>query len=265
LEFREPFSAWTHCASLLLSLPGTLLLWRAGRGDRPKQFGLLAFGLSLAACYAGSTLYHGVRLPERQLAWFETLDFIGIYLLIAGTVTPVALFVLRGRWRWGLLTFVWLLAAVGIGLRLTSAPLSRAVSTGLYLGMGWAAVLAYSELVRALSHRAVRPVLLGGLLYSTGAVLNHVGWPPLWPGAFSAHDLFHLFVMGGSLSHYWFMVKVVAPLERRPDGSAGPGAESLCPEELGTARARVGNGRNEGTCTGARPLPCPEGPPDVRA
>jgi hemolysin III len=215
LQFREPVSAWTHCAGLLLAAPAALALWRAGRSDRLKQLGLLAFGLGLAACYAGSTLYHGVRLSGRQLAWFATLDSIGIYLLIAGTVTPVALVVLRGRWRWGLLGFTWLLAAAGIGLRLTSAPMSRLTSTALYLGMGWAIVLAYAELARALSHRAVRPAVLGGLLYSAGAMLNHVGWPRLWPGVFSAHELFHLFVLAGSLCHFWFLFKGVAPFPRR--------------------------------------------------
>jgi hemolysin III len=215
LQFREPVSSWTHCAWLLLALPATLLLWRAGRGDRLKQVGFLVFGLGLTACYAGSTLYHAVRLPERQIAWFVTLDFIGVYLLIAGTITPLAVVVLRGRWRWGLLTSTWLLAGGGIGLRLASAPMSRLISTAVYLGMGWAVLLASVELLRVLSRRAVRPALLGGLLYSTGAVLNHVDWPPLWPGVFSAHELFHLFVMGGSLSHFWFMLTVVAPFERQ--------------------------------------------------
>jgi hemolysin III len=215
LTFREPFSAWTHCAWLLLSLPATVLLWRAGRGDWLKRFSFLVFGCSLAACYLGSTLYHGVRLPEPQLEGLATLDAIGIYLLIAGTLTPVALIVLRGRWRWGLLTAVWLAAAAGICLQLTSVTMSRTLSTGIYLGMGWAIFLGYFEMGRILSHRALWPVLLGGVLYSIGAVLNHVHWPSLWPGVFSAHELFHVFVMAGSLCHFWFMLTVVAPFERR--------------------------------------------------
>ena len=143
LMVREPFSAWSHAMWLLLSLPATVLLWRLGRGDRLKQFGLLVFGLSLSCCFAGSVLYHSVRLPQPQLEWFEMLDFIGVYLLIAGTVTPVALVVLRGRWRWGILATVWLMGASGIGLRLAGVPLSRFVSTGIYLGMGWAVILSY--------------------------------------------------------------------------------------------------------------------------
>jgi hemolysin III len=199
---------------MLLSLPATLLLWRLSRGDRLKQLGLLVFGLSLTICYAGSTLYHGVRLPEPQLEWFATLDFIGVYLLIAGTVTPLALVVLRGRWRWGILALAWLLAGGGIGLRLASVPMSRLVSTSIYLGMGWAVCFSYFELARILSHRAVWPALLGGLLYSGGAVLNYLHWPAMWPDVFSTHELWHLFVIAGSLSHFWLMLKVVVPFER---------------------------------------------------
>jgi hemolysin III len=214
LVVREPFSSLSHAAWLLLSLPATALLWRLGRGDRLKQFSLLAFGLSLSFCFAGSVLYHSVRLPLPQLAWFEALDFIGVYLLIAGTVTPVAVVVLRGRWRCGILATVWLMGVSGIGLRLAGVPLTRFVSTGIYLGMGWAVVLSYFELAETLGHRAIRPGVLGGLLYSLGAVLNHLHWPVLFPGVFSAHELWHLFVMAGSLSHFWFMLRVVVPFER---------------------------------------------------
>jgi hemolysin III len=188
-----------------------VLLWRLSRGERLKQIGFLVFGLSLTACYAGSTLYHGARLPEAQLDDLERLDFIGVYLLIAGTLTPVALVVLRGRWRWGMLSLVWLVAAVGIGLRVAAVPLSRFVSTGIYLGMGWLVLLCYFELGQILSHRALFLVALGGVLYSVGAVLNHVHWPTLWPGVFSAHELFHLFVMAGTGCHLLFMFKVVVP------------------------------------------------------
>src|SRR5438552_14290 len=135
LDFREPFSAWSHAAWMLLSLPATVVLLRLTRGDRLKQLGLAVFGLSLIACFGGSALYHSVRLPQEGIEWFATLDYVGVHLLIAGTVTPLALTVLRGRWRWLVLATAWLLAAGGIGLRLAGVPLSRPVSTGLYLAM----------------------------------------------------------------------------------------------------------------------------------
>jgi len=218
LDFREPFNAWTHGAWLLLSLPATLLLWRLSRGSRVKQLSLLVFGLSLSACYAGSTLYHGVCVPPEQLERFATLDYIGIYLLIAGTTTPLALVVLRGRWKWGTLGITWLVALAGIGLRLAAVEISRLHSTGIYLAMGWAVALSYFELARIVTYQAVWPALLGGLLYSAGALLNHHHWPTLWPGVFSAHELSHLFVMAGTASHYWLMVRIVVPAQSQSSG-----------------------------------------------
>jgi hemolysin III len=213
LSFREPVNAWTHCIWLLLSLPVTLLLWRLGRGNRLKQIGLLTFGISLTLCFAGSTLYHGICLSPEQLDWFARLDFMGVYLLIAGTGTPLVLVVLRGRWRWGVLGTAWLLAAVGIVLRLIGVEMSRGVSTGIYLAMGWALFVGCCQMARILPFRAIVPGLLGGMFYTVGAVLNHLNWPVLWPGFFSAHELWHLFVMAGSASHCWLMLQVVVPYE----------------------------------------------------
>ena len=97
-DLREPVSAWSHCAGLLLALPGTLLLWRRSGGDQPaKRLCLLVFGLSLAACYAASTLYHALRIPAHRLALFDRLDRIGTFVLIVGMCTPLAWSLMRGR------------------------------------------------------------------------------------------------------------------------------------------------------------------------
>src|SRR5947209_961203 len=191
LNFREPVSAWTHFIWFLLSLPATVLLWRRSRGNRAMQLSMLVFGLSLVLCFGGSTLYHGARLPEDLIEGFcARLDYIGIYLLIAGTVTPPAVVLLRGGWRLATLTGAWLLAATGVALRLLPMELPRSLSNGLYLGMGWAALFCYFELARVLSHRALVLTVLGGVLYSVGAVINWIRWPAFWPGVFSAHELF---------------------------------------------------------------------------
>jgi hemolysin III len=213
LDFREPVSAWTHGLWCLLAFPGTVFLWHRGRGNRVRQLGLLFFGLSLAACCAGSTLFHAVRLPHEQIELCGAIDHVGIYLLIAGTVTPVALVILEGRWRWGTLAAAWLLAAGGIVLCLAYVEIPLAWSTGLYLGMGWGAGTCYLLVARVVPHQVLRSAVLGGLFYSVGAILNVLNWPALWPGVFAAHELFHLFVMAGSLAHFWFMLQVVARFE----------------------------------------------------
>lgn len=210
-DLREPVSSWTHGVWLILCLPGAYLLWREGRGDRPKQLSLLAFGLSLGFCFAASATYHGVRGPRESIEMFDRIDHIGIYILIAGTYTPVAWIMLRGRMRQVVLALAWSIALLGAVEIWFCGVLSPTVSTCIYLAMGWGALFCYFEIARLLSHRAVRLMLVGGMLYSVGALFHVLHWPVLWPGVFQAHELFHVLVMGGSLAHFWFVWRVVAP------------------------------------------------------
>jgi hemolysin III len=232
LPVREPVSALTHFAWMVLAFPATWTLWRLSRGGGPrKRVGLLVFGCTLAICYAGSGLYHSV--PERLAGPFRTLDHIGIYLLIAGTVTPIALVVLPGRWRVALLSAIWTLALAGIVLRLAT-PLSIHVLTVFYLFMGWLGCATYFELLKYLSPARVRLIVWGGVLYSVGAVINAFDWPTLDPPLFGPHELFHLFVMGGSAVHYYFMLVAVLPYRRL---AAQPEAAGVAPAALSAAPA----------------------------
>jgi hemolysin III len=237
LEFREPINTWTHLVWMLLSVPGTWLLWVRSRGDRPKQISLLIFGVSLFVCFAGSTLYHAVRGSDLLILRFEQFDYMGIYLLIAGSSTPVVFNLLQGRWRWTILTLGWSLAAVGVITRLIFAVIPPWLYTSLYLSMGWMFIVCYFELARAVSHRSASWLVLGGVLYSIGAVVNFVGWPVLWRHVFQAHELFHLFSMAGSLAHFWFMLTVVVPYDRVAAERLALGDdaldESLAPEQIG--------------------------------
>jgi hemolysin III len=227
LDFREPFSAWSHCIGLMLALSGALILWRRSGGDLGKRLSLLVYGLSLIFCYAASTLFHGVRLPADRLADFARLDSVGIFALIAGSYTPMAWNLMQGRWRWGTLTAVWGTATLAIVLIAAGRQFSPVLGTCLYLGMGWGVVVCYAQLARVVSHRALLPVVVGGLFYSLGAVLNVLCWPALWPGVFGVHDLFHLFVMAGSLAHYVFILKVIVPFVHGPrEVSRQPGSST---------------------------------------
>jgi hemolysin III len=214
LQFREPFSAWSHLAGLVVSLPGIFLLMRRCSGDIRKRLSLVVYGVSLSLCYLASTLYHGVRLPPERIAAYARLDGIGILALIAGTYTPMASSLLRGRWRSWTLAAVWGVAVGASILIVAGFRFPLALSTCLYLAMGWGAVVCYAELARVASHSTLLPILVGGLFYSIGAVLNLVKWPVLWPGTFGTHDLFHLFVLAGSLTHFLFILKFVAPYVR---------------------------------------------------
>jgi hemolysin III len=211
LDFREPINAWSHCLWLLLSIPATVYLWKRCDGDRAKRLSLLIFGLSLAACYGGSTLFHGARVSRTWLNRFDELDHIGIFILIAGSYTPVAWNLLDGRSRWGTLAAAWLFSALGTALLLTCGVFTMFWSTCMYMALGWGATVCYIEMARNLSHRTLFPLLFGGILYTMGAVINLAHWPVLRPGVFAEHELFHMFVMAGSVAHFWFMLNVVAP------------------------------------------------------
>ena len=149
LDFREPVSAWTHCAGLMLSLPGTWILWQRSGGDLGKRLSLVIYGLSLVFCYAASTLYHGVRLPANRVAAFARLDGVGIFALIAGSYTALAWNLMRGRWRWWTLISVWGTAAVAIVLIAAGHRFPPVLGTGVYLGMGWGVVICYARVARS--------------------------------------------------------------------------------------------------------------------
>jgi len=217
LIFREPVSAWTHLCWLLLSVPASFLLCRRCRGDWVKQICFIIYGLSLAAGYGGSVFYHAVRLPYHIVEGpCQNVDYIGIYLMIAGNITPLAVLALSGVWRRAILSLTWGLAAIGILVRALDFYVPRDVSTCIYLGMGWGVVLCYFQMCRRISPRKMLLLLIGGLVYTIGAVMNWMRWPRLWPGVFCQHDLYHLFVMAGTVVHFAFMWRTLATYRRQP-------------------------------------------------
>jgi hemolysin III len=214
LQFREPVNAWTHGLWMLLAVPaGLWLAWRSRRSPLKLVSGAV-FSVCLVLCAAGSSLYHAVKLSPEQIAVCAKLDYIGIFLLIAGTFTPVVAVVLRGAWRWSTMAMIWALAAAGITLRLFAVPLPDEVSTAFYILMGWTALVPCVQLVRTVSARAVRWLWVGGVLYSLGAVFNEVNWPNFAPGVFGAHELHHVTCMLASVCHFAFMMRVVVPFDQ---------------------------------------------------
>jgi hemolysin III len=219
LDFREPVSAWTHALWMILAIPATILLCKRCGGDISRRLSFFVFGLSMACCFAGSTLFHGVQGAPSRIEVYDRLDHVGIFLLIAGSYTPIAWNLLGLQWRRWVLALAWGTAILGSTLYLAYGILPSALGTTIYLAMGWGALFCYLELARQMSGRMLFPLMLGGVLYSVGAVINLVHWPVFWVGVFGAHELFHVFVMAASLSHYLFMLNVVIPACRAEDFS----------------------------------------------
>ncbi|HVS39344.1 MAG TPA: hemolysin III family protein [Gemmataceae bacterium] len=203
LSPHDPVSAWTHGLWMLLCIPaGGLLVWRRRR-DPLAYIGSAIFAISLVACFGASWLYHSTP-PGPFRERLHTLDFLGIYLLIAGSATPIALSILRGWWRRWLLVQIWALAAAGAVLRLT-VGMPYWVGTSFYLAMGWIGVVAYFQLAKRVSHRALLWLWAGGFCYSIGAAINLGAWPNPRPGVLGPHEQFHLWVMAGSACHFIFI------------------------------------------------------------
>jgi hemolysin III len=226
-QLREPINAWSHGAGMLLALPVTWFLWKRCvtaydcgaiasptgrlRYQQIKAACLVVFGITLSLCYGTSAAFHGARLSGEPLFRLQRLDHVGIYLLIAGTYTPVAWGLMRGPWLWGTLTAAWTTAII-CGTRVWCGDLMPIwFSTLTYLVMGWGAIFCYNELARTHSHRKLLLLPLGGLFYSVGAVLNLMHWPAVVPGVFAAHEIFHFFVIAGTTCHVLFMLGVVIP------------------------------------------------------
>ena len=213
-KLREPVSGLTHLAGVLLALVGlNVLLVRAsgaGRVDQFVAFGV--FGCSLVALYGASALYHLLPVSPAAVARLRRLDHATIFILIAGTYTPICVLALEGGWGAGLLGLVWTLALGGVVLKILWMDAPRWLSVGLYLAMGWIAVIAASAIFEAIPPGGIAWILGGGLVYSLGAVIYGLKWPDLVPGVFGFHELWHLFVLVGSACHFWAMLRYIAPI-----------------------------------------------------
>ena len=230
LIVREPVSSLTHLVTSLFAVYVTLLFWQLTRGDRIKRLSLVCFGVSMVVLYAASGLYHGVNLPHGSpvLEVFRRLDHSAIYLLIAGTYTPVFAVVLTGRRRTFYLTLVWLLAGAGILTKWLFPLTSFAVTAGLYLALGWIGLMPIQDMFRAAGPRGLVWGLGGGLFYTVGAILELAKWPVLVPGFIGYHEVFHLFDMAGTGTHVAMMFLFVVPFSHPAPDVPRPRRQRQC-------------------------------------
>lgn len=216
MKLREPVNGLTHLAGAFLAVAAlVVLLWMAlSAGEVKQAIAFCIFGVSLIALYTSSALYHLLPLSERALAYLRRLDHMMIYVLIAGTYTPVCVVALGGGWGWGLLGAVWGLALGGILLKLRWMHAPIWLSTLFYILLGWAAVVAMPALFRAMPPQGMAWIIGGGIIYSVGALVFMLDRPRDQIGSrlFGAHEVWHLFVLAGSFCHFWVMARYIAAL-----------------------------------------------------
>jgi hemolysin III len=194
MDHGERFNSYSHLAALVLVLLGAVPLLAQSAGHVERTVGAAVFTLCAALLYAASTLYHGTRGRAKRL--WQRLDHCAIYLLVAGSYTPFAVFGARHAWDWALLGLIWLLAAAGIatewrGRAGAQPPLA------LYLGFGWLCVAGVALLASSLGTAGLAWLAAGAVAYSAGTVfyINRGGWR-------HAHGAWHMFVLCGTACHY---------------------------------------------------------------
>lgn len=194
----------THGLGVLLSIVGlvALVTTAAFEGDVWQIVSFSIFGSTLIILYLASTLYHSISNPSLKIG-LKIFDHSAIFLLIAGTYTPFLLIHLRSTLGWSLLAIIWTLAAVGIAIKLFCIQRSEKFSLGLYLFMGWLCIVAIHELTRTLPSASISFLVVGGIFYTAGVVFY------AWDKLPYNHAVWHLFVLGGSISHFVSVLKSV--------------------------------------------------------
>ena len=203
---EERLNSLTHGLGALLSAVGTLVLVLAAarEGDVWKIVSFSIFGASLILLYSASTFYHASRSPKAREIW-KMLDHCAIFLLIAGTYTPFLLVNLRGPTGWTLFGIIWGLALTGIILKLVFGHRYKILRVIVYLAMGWLIVFAAGELNTRVSELGVRLTVIGGVVYTLGVVFYLADRLPY------NHAIWHLFVVAGSLCHFYAIYYAVLP------------------------------------------------------
>jgi hemolysin III len=211
---RDPVSGLTHLGGFLLAIAGlTLLVTLASvHASAWHVVSFAIYGTSLMLLYLASSLYHLLPLGEGGVRALKRLDHIMIFYLIAGTYTPFCLVPLRGAWGWSIFGVVWGLALAGTLFKLLWLDAPRWLVASIYVAMGWVVVVAVVPLAHALSAGGLLWLALGGLLYSGGAVIYALKRPDPWPGRFGFHEIWHLFVLGGSFCHFWAVLRHILPM-----------------------------------------------------
>lgn len=212
-HMREPVNGLSHLLGVILSVVGlVLLLYHAITLGNPTAIvSFSIYGLSLILLYLASSLYHLVPGPPSEIKILHKLDHTMIYVLIAGTYTPIILLALTGAWKWGSIIAIWVLAAIGITAKLVWFRAPRWLSTILYLGMGWLSVIIMPVLFRNFATGGLLWLLAGGLAYTVGAVIYGTKKPDPIPKVFGFHEIWHIFVLVGSFCHFWSIYHYLPP------------------------------------------------------
>ena len=209
---REPINGFTHLAGAILSFIGLLALVIKTALQGPSAVALTAviiFGISMILLYSASATYHLVVSTEKVISYLRRIDHAMIFLLIAGSYTPFCLIALKGTAGWVLFSVIIAIAIVGISFKLIWFNCPRWLSTGIYVLMGWLAVFLIGPLKKALSPQGLDLLIMGGVFYTIGAIIYATKPNFLKSKYLGFHEIFHIFIMFGTLTHFLCVFKYV--------------------------------------------------------
>lgn len=212
-KIKDPVSGFSHLIGACLSIAGlVLMIVHAAKHSNEASWDIVTcsiFGASLILLYTFSTLYHLLNVGETATRVLRKFDHIMIYILIAATYTPITLGPLRGPWGWSIFGVVWLLAILGTVLTAVWIKAPRWLTTSIYVAMGWLVIIAIYPLLTTFSKLGALSslwwLLAGGVFYTIGAIIYGLKWPHLKNKYFGFHEIFHIFVLLGSICQFWFI------------------------------------------------------------
>ena len=211
-KLRDPLNGLTHCIAAGLSLVGLVILvvFSSIWGNAYHIVSFTIFGVGLLLLYLFSTLYHWLNISERGISIFRKFDHIMIYILIAASYTPVCLVPMRGPWGWSIFGIIWGFAILGTILSAIWIKAPRALTTAIYLMMGWVVIIAIYPLIKTFADAnllySLWWLVAGGIFYTIGGIIYALKIPKKRIKGWGFHEIFHIFVMLGSICHYWFVL-----------------------------------------------------------
>lgn len=209
ITIREPGSAITHFIGMMLAVFASVpLLTKAGLTQNISEIAaMMIFMGSMVLLYGASAVYHSVVVPDGILKIFRKMDHMMIFVLIAGSYTPICVIVLGGRQGYTLLVAVWTIAAIGMLVKALWINCPKWFSSVVYIAMGWLCVFVFGQLLETLERAGFLWLLAGGIIYTAGGIIYALKLPIFNSkhADFGSHEIFHLFVMAGSFCHFIFM------------------------------------------------------------
>lgn len=212
-KFREPVSGLTHLGGAIAAIIGEIALLIVAWSDKAEVVSILVYGLCLITLFSASATYHLVRANSNIIQILRKFDHSAIYLLIAGTYTPFCVLAFRGFFHWGMLAIVWSFALVGIVVKICYVKAPRWLNAAIYVVMGWLGISAANQIPLVLPTSSIVWLILGGVIYTIGAVVYTTKIFSFLPEKFGFHEVWHIFVLLAAAAHFIaVMTLVIRPI-----------------------------------------------------